>query len=91
MEAISWSDLSNPGRFRKNNEDAFLAVRLNGPQFNSLERKGAAPMRVNSRQPDSSGFYYSTPTGKLSPRSDGIGTGLSGFFTGRYLKRLTVK
>lgn len=39
-ETIRWSALTHPGRFRKNNEDAFLAITLDAREIRYLGKEG---------------------------------------------------
>lgn len=41
---ISWSGWTHPGRYRKNNEDAFLALTFDQEQIRYLGREGKAPL-----------------------------------------------
>ena len=43
-KAIQWSGLSHVGRFRKNNQDAFLALALNGEGVRRLGKYGEAEL-----------------------------------------------
>lgn len=43
-KAIQWSGLSDVGRFRKNNQDAFLALALNGEGVRRLGKYGEAEL-----------------------------------------------
>ena len=43
-KAIQWSGLSDVGRFRKNNQDAFLALALNGEGLRRLGKYGEAAL-----------------------------------------------
>lgn len=45
--AIRWSGLTDVGRFRKNNEDAFLALALNGEGVRRLGKYGDAGLTEN--------------------------------------------
>lgn len=45
--AIRWSGLTDVGRFRKNNEDAFLALALNGEGVRRLGKFGDAEIEAN--------------------------------------------
>jgi protein phosphatase len=45
--AIRWSGLTDVGRFRKNNEDAFLALALNGEGVRRLGKYGEAGLAEN--------------------------------------------
>ncbi|NBB77968.1 MAG: SpoIIE family protein phosphatase [Verrucomicrobia bacterium] len=44
---IRWSGLTDPGRFRTNNEDAFLALALNGEGVRRLGKYGEADIEEN--------------------------------------------
>ena len=41
---LSWSGVTDTGRFRKNNEDAFLAVTFDSREFHYLGREGAGSL-----------------------------------------------
>ncbi|MBC2607581.1 PP2C family protein-serine/threonine phosphatase [Pelagicoccus albus] len=41
---VEWSGLTDPGRYRKNNEDAFLALTFNAEGLQYLGKTGMAPM-----------------------------------------------
>jgi len=68
MESISWSGLTHPGRFRKNNEDAFLAMRLNGREVQLLGKEGSGSM-------DEGDYIFAV--------SDGMGGANAGDFASR--------
>ena len=42
--SVSWSSHTDVGRFRKNNEDAYLALSLDGEGVRFLGKEGAAPL-----------------------------------------------
>lgn len=44
---IRWSGVTNPGRFRKNNEDAFLALNIDAREVRYLGREGEGSMEVS--------------------------------------------
>jgi len=46
-QAIRWSGLTDVGRFRKNNEDAFLALAINGEGVQRLGKFGDAEIEAN--------------------------------------------
>ena len=46
-QSIEWSGLTDVGRFRKNNEDAFLALALNGEGVRRLGKYGEASIEEN--------------------------------------------
>lgn len=46
-QTIEWSGLTDVGRFRKNNEDAFLALALNGEGVRRLGKYGEASIQEN--------------------------------------------
>lgn len=68
MDAVSWSGLTHPGRFRKNNEDAFLAVKLHGPEVQLLGKEGTASLEDGD-------FIFAV--------SDGMGGANAGEFASR--------
>ena len=41
-KGIQWSGMTDPGRFRKNNEDAFLALQFNAKEVLRLGKYGQA-------------------------------------------------
>ncbi len=41
---LTWSGMTHPGRFRKNNEDAFLALTVDPQEMRLLGKGGSAPM-----------------------------------------------
>lgn len=45
--AVSWSGITDVGRFRKNNEDAFLALMVNGEGIRRLGKFGEAELERN--------------------------------------------
>ncbi|EDY80819.1 protein phosphatase 2C, putative [Verrucomicrobiia bacterium DG1235] len=66
--SVSWSGLTHPGRFRKNNEDAFLALTFNAEGLQYLGKTGLAPM-------DGGDFVFAV--------SDGMGGANAGEFASR--------
>lgn len=44
MDKVTWSGRTHPGRFRKNNEDAFLAINLRGQEVRLLGMEGSASL-----------------------------------------------
>lgn len=46
VERITWSGITDVGRYRKNNEDAFLALTLDGEGVYRLGKYGEAPLRM---------------------------------------------
>jgi len=44
MDKISWSGGTHPGRFRKNNEDSFLAINIQGQEVRLLGKEGSASL-----------------------------------------------
>lgn len=69
MDNISWSGLTHPGRFRKNNEDAFLAINLNGQEVRILGKEGSALLESDGD------FIFAV--------SDGMGGANAGEFASR--------
>ena len=67
-QIIQWSGLSDVGRFRKNNQDAFLALALNGEGVRRLGKYGKAEL-------NESDYIYAV--------SDGMGGANSGEFASR--------
>lgn len=65
---LSWSGLTHPGRFRKNNEDAFLALTFNMEGLQYLGKTGMARM-------DRGDFVFAV--------SDGMGGANAGEFASR--------
>lgn len=65
---LEWSGLTHPGRYRKNNEDAFLAVTFNAEGLQYLGKTGMAPM-------DRGDFVFAV--------SDGMGGANAGEFASR--------
>ena len=65
---IGWSGMSDRGRFRANNEDAFLALTFDGHQAHYLGKTGEAPMA-------GADFVFAV--------SDGMGGARSGEFASR--------
>jgi len=66
--ALSWSAGTDPGRFRKNNEDAFLALAVDGEGFEYLGKVGEARI-------DRGDFVFAV--------SDGMGGANAGEFASR--------
>lgn len=66
--ALAWSGWTHPGRFRKNNEDAFLALAFNARESFILGSTGTAPTRESD-------FVFAV--------SDGMGGANSGEFASR--------
>ena len=69
METINWSGLTHPGRFRKNNEDSFLATNLNGPEVLLLGKQGSGSLESDGD------FIFAV--------SDGMGGANAGEFASR--------
>lgn len=67
-QRIRWSGLTHPGRFRKNNEDSFLALTLEPSGFQYLGKYGEAAI-------DAYDFIFAV--------SDGMGGAKSGEFASR--------
>jgi protein phosphatase len=44
MDTITWSGLTHPGKFRKNNEDAFLGINVEGKEVRLLGKEGKASL-----------------------------------------------
>lgn len=65
---VHWSALSDIGRFRKDNEDAFLALLVDGRQIHRLGKYGDSPVDGNS-------FIFAV--------SDGMGGANAGEFASR--------
>ncbi len=65
---LSWTGLTHPGRFRKNNEDAFLALTFNSEGLQYLGKSGSASM-------DRGDFLFAV--------SDGMGGANAGEFASR--------
>jgi protein phosphatase len=65
---LIWSALTHPGRFRKNNEDAFLALRFDGHEVRYLGKTGGASLA-------GADFVFAV--------SDGMGGARSGEFASR--------
>jgi protein phosphatase len=65
---VRWSGITDPGRFRKNNEDAFLALSLDGREVRYLGKFGQAPL-------DGCDFIFAV--------SDGMGGAKAGEFASR--------
>ncbi|QYY34400.1 protein phosphatase 2C domain-containing protein [Ruficoccus sp. ZRK36] len=65
---LSWSGMTHPGRFRKNNEDAFLALTVDPQEMRLLGKDGSAPM-------DGCDFIFAV--------SDGMGGANAGEFASR--------
>ncbi|MCZ6674583.1 MAG: protein phosphatase 2C domain-containing protein, partial [Verrucomicrobia bacterium] len=68
MEKVTWSGLTHPGRFRKNNEDSFLAINLSGKEVQLLGKEGSAA-------PAEGDYVFAV--------SDGMGGANSGEFASR--------
>ena len=69
MEKITWSGLTHPGRFRKNNEDSFLGINLNGREVRLLGKEGSASLEKDGD------FIFAV--------SDGMGGANAGEFASR--------
>jgi PPM family protein phosphatase len=65
---VHWSGLTHVGRFRKNNEDAFLALSFDGHEIRYLGKTGSAPLAAGD-------FVFAV--------SDGMGGAQSGEFASR--------
>lgn len=65
---FQWTGMTHPGRFRKNNEDAFLALTFNAGEVQYLGKEGESPMAAND-------FIFAV--------SDGMGGANAGEFASR--------
>lgn len=65
---VTWSGMTHPGRFRPNNEDAFLALTVDPQEMRLLGKDGSAPM-------DGCDFIFAV--------SDGMGGANAGEFASR--------
>lgn len=65
---ITWSGMTHPGRFRKNNEDAFLALTVDAQEMRLLGKDGTSPM-------EGSDFIFAV--------SDGMGGANAGEYASR--------
>ncbi|MEQ9823568.1 MAG: protein phosphatase 2C domain-containing protein [Puniceicoccaceae bacterium] len=68
MQRIHWSGMTHPGRFRPNNEDAFLGLILNEQEVHYLGKEGDAPLQDSQ-------FLFAV--------SDGMGGANAGDFASR--------
>ncbi|MBC2595750.1 serine/threonine-protein phosphatase [Ruficoccus amylovorans] len=65
---VTWSGMTHPGRFRKNNEDAFLALTVDAEEMRLLGKDGTSPM-------EGSDFIFAV--------SDGMGGANAGEYASR--------
>ncbi len=69
VQSVSWAGRTDVGRFRSNNEDAFLAFRFDGREVRLLGKSGSEAL-------DAGDYVFAV--------SDGLGGARSGEFASRY-------